>query len=68
MQVTLYTTHCPKCRALEIALKKHNIPFNIVEDEELMISMGFAEAPKLDVDGEIMGFAQAINWVNQKGI
>lgn len=64
-KVILYTTHCPKCKVLETKLKQLNIDYQIVEDEQVMIDKGFMEAPKLEVDGKMMGFGEAIKWLRR---
>lgn len=63
MKITLYTTNCPKCRVLETKLKQKNIEFDVVDDENVMIGKGFMEAPILEVDGKVMNFSNAMNWI-----
>lgn len=65
VEVTLYTTNCPKCKVLEAKLKQKNIDFNVVDDEKVMLDMGFMSAPMLIVDGEVMDFSVAINWLKK---
>ena len=65
MNIILYTTHCPKCKVLEKKLKDNHIDFEVISDEELMIQKGFTEAPKLEVNDELMGFADAMEWLNK---
>lgn len=64
MDITLYSTHCPKCMVLEKKLQMAGIDYKLVEDADLMIEKGFASAPILEVDGEPMVFMDAVNWVN----
>ena len=64
MNIILYSTHCPKCIVLEKKLDEKNIQYNLVEDENTMIDKGFMSAPMLEVDGKIMNFVQANDWVN----
>ena len=64
MNVTLYSTGCPKCSVLETKLKENNIVFDIINDVETMQNLGFMSLPMLDVDGEIMDFGSAVRWVN----
>lgn len=64
MSVILYSTHCPKCSVLEKKLSSSDINFNIVTDEDLMIKKGFISAPMLEVDGKIMDFKSAVEWIN----
>ena len=66
MDITLYSTHCPKCMVLEKKLQMAGIDYKLVEDADLMIEKGFASAPILEVDGEPMIFMDAINWVNRR--
>lgn len=63
MNITLYTTGCPKCKVLETKLQQQNLDFATVEDEQIMVDKGFMTAPMLEVDGEIMDFSAAINWL-----
>lgn len=62
--VTLYTTHCPKCKVLEQKLKDKNILFTEVTDIDKMVELGFTLAPILEVDGKILNFGEAVKWVN----
>lgn len=60
----LYTTGCPKCEVLKKKLKAKNIEYienNNVEDME---SLGIDQIPVLSVDGNLMSFAEANNWIN----
>lgn len=64
MNVVLYSTHCPKCSVLEKKLQSMNISYKLETDQDLMISKGFTSAPMLEVDGKVMDFKSAIEWVN----
>lgn len=66
MRVTLYTTHCPKCKVLEKKLNSKNINYNEVTDTNIMISKGFTSTPMFEVDGTIMDFSEANKWVNEQ--
>ena len=66
MNVTLYTTHCPKCKVLEKKLNSKNINYNEVTDTDIMISKGFTSTPMFEVDGTIMDFSEANKWVNEQ--
>lgn len=66
--VTLYTTHCPKCKVLEKKMKDKNIQYIEVTDEQKILQLGFNQAPILEVDGRIYDFKEANAWINeQKG-
>lgn len=62
--VTLYTTHCPKCKVLNAKLNEKGIPYEEVDDVNTMISKKIMTAPYLEVDGNLMDFVNAVNWVN----
>lgn len=64
--VILYTTHCPRCNVLEKKLLQKGIEFEAKTDfnKEEMVKRGFASAPLLEVDGKIMAFSEANEWIN----
>ena len=67
MSVILYSTNCPKCKVLEKKLEQKNIKFELITDQNVMIEKGFMSAPTLEVNGNIMNFAEANEWVNKQG-
>ena len=62
MDITIYTTNCPQCKALENILNRMKIKYNKCEDIEKMVSLGITSAPYLDVNGELMNFGKALQW------
>lgn len=66
MNVVLYTVGCSKCKVLSMKLDNKKIPYEVCTDIEIMKSMGFIQAPMLEVDGKIMNFTEAIEWVNNQ--
>lgn len=64
MGIVLYSTHCPKCKILETKLKQKSIEYTEVNDVDLMLEKGFTTIPMLEVDGEIMDFKKANDWIN----
>ena len=66
MTVTMYSTHCPKCRVLETKLKSKNIPFDVVDDVKEMTNLGIKSLPMLMVDGKLMDFSDANNWIKEQ--
>lgn len=62
--VILYTIDCPKCRVLESKLRDKQIVYTTVSDVETLKEKGFNIFPKLEVNGEVMEFKQAVDWVN----
>jgi len=64
--ITLYTTHCPRCKVLKAKLDGENIDYEVVEGEEAIREKGFVTTPLLEVDGKVMEFGEAIKWANRK--
>lgn len=71
--VMLWSTHCPRCKVLELKLQQKGVRYEvnngISEKEkvvEVMTAKGFTEAPKLEVDGVVMGFKDAVDWVKEQ--
>jgi len=65
--ITLYSTNCAKCKILKKKLDGKGIEYSENGDVDKMISLGFTEVPVLDVDGEVYGFVDAVEWVNSYG-
>ena len=65
-KVILYEHGCPRCRVLKAKLDQKGITYETVNDVELMKAKGFTEAPKLEVDGEILGYKEAVEWINRR--
>lgn len=63
----LYSTNCPKCRALEKQLNKSKIEYEVVTDRDAMIAKGIASAPQLEVNGEMMDYNTAVRWAMNGG-
>lgn len=63
---TLYSTNCPKCVILEKKLKQLNIDFNVNTNVDEMLSLGMESAPALKVGDKLMGFGEAIKWLNER--
>ena len=62
-KVILYEHGCPKCRILKMKLDQSGVEYETVNDIEIMKEKGFAEAPKLEVDGVVYGFKEAVEWI-----
>lgn len=66
MEVTLYTTFCPKCRVLETKLKQKGIEYKEITDVDIMTEKGFMSVPMLEVDNFVMNFTEANTWINER--
>lgn len=64
--IILYSTNCPRCVCLEKKLDDANIKYEICKDTELMLQKGIKLIPMLEVNGKMMGFKEAVKWVNEK--
>lgn len=64
MAVILYSTHCPRCNVLEKKLYQKKIQYEEINDIEVMKSKGYLSVPILEVDGRIMDFKTANEWIN----
>jgi len=64
--IKLFSTHCPKCKILTKKLQEYNIEFEEENNVDSMLSIGITTVPMLNVDGVMMDFSQAIQWLNTK--
>jgi glutaredoxin len=65
-KVILYEHGCPNCKVLKLKLDQKGIQYEDINDIEVMKEKGFTEAPKLEVNGTVMNFRDAINWVKEQ--
>lgn len=65
-KVVLYEHGCPRCKVLKMKLDQKGIVYENINDVELMKEKGFAEAPKLEVNGVVMNFKEAVDWVKEQ--
>lgn len=59
----LYSTHCPQCILLEKKIKDKGIDYEEVNDIKVMEEKGFMSAPILEVNGVVMRFKDALNYI-----
>jgi len=64
-EIILYSTGCPKCSVLTKKLNAAGISFTEKTDVDEMLALGIKAAPVLSVNGELMDFSEANQWVNQ---
>lgn len=63
---TLYSTHCPKCQILEKKMAQKGIEYVEITDTQQMLDMGLKSVPWLEVNGQMMDFSQANQWINEQ--
>lgn len=64
--IILYSTGCPRCRVLETKLKEKNIDYVLKNDVDEMLEKGIQSVPALEVNGNILHFKEALQWVNKQ--
>jgi hypothetical protein len=64
MDIIFYSTDCPKCKILKKKLDSKNLIYSLVDDVDTMLDLGLMSAPALSVDGKLMDFLDAVNFVN----
>ncbi len=64
--ITMYSTHCPKCKVLSMKLAQKGIEFEEVDDMEEMRRIGLKSAPALKIEGNILDFNKAIEWIKEQ--
>lgn len=66
MELVLYSTGCPKCRVLKKKLSDKGLAFEENSSVDEMEKLGITEVPVLSIDGELLEFSAAIQWVNNQ--
>ena len=68
MDIKIYSTPtCGKCVILKNKLKDKKIEFEEIQDMEIMADKFIRYVPVLEVDGMMMDFRRANEWVNAYG-
>lgn len=65
-KIILYEHGCPRCKVLKMKLDQKGVKYETVNDIEVMKAKGFIEAPKLEVDGVVYGFKEAVDWLKER--
>lgn len=63
-KIIFHSSHCPRCLILEKKLKEKGIQYEENNDVQVMLDKGLEMAPALEVDGTMMDFKKAIDWIN----
>ena len=64
MDVILYSTGCAKCNILISELRKNEISYETVTDEDEITKIGITKLPVLNVNGKLLRFSEANDWIN----
>lgn len=65
MHIVLYSNECPKCKILKQKLDDKNILYEVCDDIDLMIEKGFRSMPVLELNGEVMNYLEAVNYIKE---
>lgn len=63
-EIILHSSKCPRCVVLETKLKQKGIEYIENNDVNVMVAKGMRSAPALEVDGRMLGYVDAVKWVN----
>lgn len=64
MEITLYSTGCPRCKVLESKLNEKKVEYTKCTNLEEMEKRGINFLPCLEINGEMIDFGAAVKWVN----
>lgn len=64
--IILYSNGCPKCNVIKSKLQSKKIVFTETDDFSKLNDIGIQSLPALEVDGKILTFVEANNWVNNQ--
>ena len=62
----MYSTGCPKCKVLQSKLESKKISYVVVSDVSSIIAKGITTVPVLEIDGKLLDFKKAVDWVNER--
>ena len=62
--IILYTNNTKDCYAMERAMKDKGIQYQTCTDIEQMKDLGILACPALNVDGQLLTHASAIQYIN----
>lgn len=64
MIVVYIQNGCPKCMVLKKKLEDCGIQYTESNDLDVLIKNGFSFTPVLSINGRMMNFSEAIQWIN----
>ena len=62
--IILYSNNCPRCKILKKKLNDNKINYEIIDDVDTMIDKGLSTVPVLEINGRMLDFKEAVEWVN----
>ena len=68
-EIVLYSTHCPKCQAIEMILKNKKINFELEDNKEEVLSVadsnGIKEMPFAKIGDKIYNCKELQKWIKE---
>lgn len=66
IMINLYTTEsCPMCKMLKKKLEEKNIPFQLINDVDVLTEKNIMHVPVLEIDNKYMNLKEALTWVQE---
>ena len=63
-KIILYSNNCPRCKILKKKLDDNKINYEVVDNVDIMIDKGLSTVPVLEINGRMLDFKEAVEWVN----
>lgn len=63
-KIILYSNNCPRCKILKKKLDDNKINYEIIDNVDTMIDKGLSTVPVLEINGRMLDFKEAVEWVN----
>lgn len=68
--ITIYSSHCPRCKMVENLLKNKNIKYSVVDDESIYLPLAekndIGEMPFAEINGKLYETKGIIECINKK--
>lgn len=64
-KIILYSNNCPRCKILKKKLDDNKINYEIIDNVDTMIDKGLSTVPVLEINGKMLDFKEAVEWVNK---
>lgn len=63
---TIYSTGCPKCKILKAKMEQKGLKYEECQDVSRMEELGIRSVPVLEVDGKLLTFVEAVQYINER--
>lgn len=63
--IVLYSTGCPKCKALAGRLTNNNIKFEVSNDIKELINKGYKSAPMVKINDQYFNYKQVMTMLKE---